>query len=119
MKIENRTLNDFRTANCKAASCEECETNRLCLLYCFFSARDEGSRTNIEVVTKVLEDNGFHVTDIREERARSTDHGHVIDDCGINPTGAILFRAVPVHPESGEGRMASPYTKQGGGNHGT
>ena len=47
-RLKHRTLEDFRAANCKAASCEECETNRLCLPYCFFSACDENKRTDIE-----------------------------------------------------------------------
>jgi len=55
--------------------------------------------TNLEAVTRVLEGHGFHVTDVREERAISTsDNGHVIDGRGIHPTGAILLRVVPIVP---------------------
>ena len=53
------------------------------------------NRSDIEAVIKALEDHGFHVTDAREERAISTDSGHVVDDRGINPTGAVLLRVVP------------------------
>jgi beta-lactam-binding protein with PASTA domain len=67
----------------------------LCLLYCFFSACDENNRTDIEVAVELLEDNGFHVSDAREERAKKTETGHVIDDNGTVDTGAILLRIVP------------------------
>jgi hypothetical protein len=49
---------------------------------------------------KALEDRGFRVTDAREERCRNTEHGHVIDDCGVRETGVLLIRAVPVFPDS-------------------
>jgi hypothetical protein len=101
--LVNKTmLDDFRALNCKAASCEGCEQRRICLLNVFFETAGGGGGdgTNIELAVKVLEDHGFHVTDAREERARPTDSGHVIDDCGIKPTGAILLRAVPVSPAS-------------------
>lgn len=94
-RTKSRTLDDFRAANCKAASCTECETNRLCMLYAFFSACDENSRTDIEVAAEVLEDHGFHVTDVREERATRTGTSYVIDDNGTVNTGAILIRIVP------------------------
>jgi hypothetical protein len=94
-RIKQRTLEDFRAANCKAASCAECETNRMCLLYTFFSACNENSRTDIEVVVDLLEDNGFHVSDAREERATRTGTSYVIDDKGTADTGAILLRVVP------------------------
>ena len=94
-RLKSRTLEDFRAANCKAASCKECETNRLCLPYCFFSACNENNRTDIEVAVELLEDNGFHVSDAREERATRTEKGHVIDDNGTVDTGAILLRIVP------------------------
>jgi hypothetical protein len=91
-------LDDFRALNCKAASCRECEQSRICQLNLFFetAAGEGGDGTNIEIAVKTLEDHGFHVTDAREERARPTDSGHVIDDRGTKPTGAILLRAVPV-----------------------
>jgi hypothetical protein len=102
--VNKAMLDNFRALNCKAASCEECEQSGICLLYAFFKDYSNEGRidygTHIETAVKTLEDHGLHVTDIREERARSTDHGHVIDDCGINPTGAILLRAVPVTPDS-------------------
>lgn len=60
--------------------------------------RDESNRTGIEIAAELLEGHGFHVTDVREERARQTDSGHVVDECGLKPTGAILIRAVPVTP---------------------
>jgi hypothetical protein len=53
------------------------------------------NRTDIELAMELLEDHGFHVTDAREERATPTDKGHVIDDSGTRPTGAILLRVVP------------------------
>ena len=59
-------------------------------------------RSGIETAVKVLENHGFHVTDAREERAISTDNGHVIDCRGIKPTGAILLRVIPPEqPENG------------------
>jgi hypothetical protein len=67
----------------------------LCLLYCFFSACDENNRTDIEIAVELMEDNGFHVSDAREERATRTEKGHVIDDHGTVDTGAILLRIVP------------------------
>jgi hypothetical protein len=94
-RVNHRTLKDFRAANCKAASCGECETSRLCLPYRFFSACDENNRTDIEVAVELLEDNGFHVSDAREERATRTEKGHVIDDNGTVDTGAILLRIIP------------------------
>jgi hypothetical protein len=97
-RVKTQTLDDFRAANCKAASCEECGNNRMCLPYCFFSAADKNNRTEIEAAIEILEDNGFHVTDAKEERAIPTDNGHMIDERGIRPTGAILLRAVPVTP---------------------
>jgi hypothetical protein len=102
-RVKTQTLDDFRAANCKAASCGECGDNRMCLLYCYFSSagknnRTDAERTEIEVAVGILEDNGFHVTDAREERATPTDKSHVIDERGIKPTGAILLRAVPVTP---------------------
>jgi predicted nucleic acid-binding Zn ribbon protein len=97
-RINTQTLDDFRAANCKAASCEECGNNRMCLPYYFFSAVAKCSRTDIEVAVGLLEGNGFHVTDAREERSTSTDKGHVIDERGVKTTGAILLRAVPVTP---------------------
>jgi hypothetical protein len=99
-RTKNRILDDFRAANCEAVSCAECGTNKICMLYAFFSACDENNRTAIEVAVELLEDHGFHITDIREERARRTDNGHVIDECGIKPTGALLIRAIPVTPAS-------------------
>ena len=93
--LKRRVVDDFRAANCKIASCEECETNRLCLLYAFFSAAGANNRTHFEDAVELLEDNGFHVTDIREERASRMDGFHVIDDSGIHTTGAILLRVVP------------------------
>ena len=56
--------------------------------------------TAIEKSIRVLEENGFHVTDAKEERAINTETGHVIDSQGLNPTGAILIRAVPETPEN-------------------
>jgi hypothetical protein len=97
--IKTRTLEDFRAANCKAASCGECETNRVCMLYAFFSACDENSRTDIEVAVELLEDNGFHVSDAREERATRSETSHVIDDNGTVNTGAILLRIIPKREE--------------------
>jgi hypothetical protein len=73
------------------------------LPYCFFSAADKSSRTDIEVAVGLLEDKGFHVTDAREERAIPTHNGHVIDECGTRTTGAILLRAVPVTPATAGG----------------
>jgi hypothetical protein len=67
-------------------------------------------RTNIEIAVELLENHGFHVSDIHEERARAADKGHVIDDCGMNPTGAILIRVIPV--------SAAPPRKRGGGKQG-
>jgi hypothetical protein len=93
--MKQRTLEDFRAANCKAASCTECETNRVCLPYTFFAACQECNRTDIEVAVKVLEDKGFHVSEAREERATRTETGYVIDDHGTVDTGAILLRVVP------------------------
>jgi hypothetical protein len=60
------------------------------------------NRSDIEAAVKVLEDHGFHVTDAREERAISTQTGHVIADSGINPTGAILLRIVAYEATDGE-----------------
>jgi hypothetical protein len=97
---KTQTLDDFRAANCKAASCEECENNRLCLPYAYFSAlnknnRTDIERTNIKVAVELLEDNGFHVSDVHEERAIRTGTGYVIDDNGMVDTGAILLRVIP------------------------
>jgi hypothetical protein len=102
-RVKTQTLDDFRAANCKAASCGECGDNRMCLLYCYFSgagknSRTDTERTEIEVAVEILEGNGFHVTDAKEERAIPTDNGYMIDERGIRSTGAILLRAVPVAP---------------------
>jgi hypothetical protein len=96
--VNKEMFDDFRAFNCKAKTCEGCEQNRICLLNAFFNnaVGEGGDGTDIELAVKILEDHGFHVTDAREERARPTDNGHAIDDCGIKPTGAILLRAVPV-----------------------
>jgi hypothetical protein len=102
-RIEQRTLEDFCAANCKAASCAECETNRMCLPYTFFSACNENSRTDIEVAVELLEDNGFHVSDAREERATRAGTSYVIDDKGTVDTGAILLRIV--HRRYDEGKQ--------------
>ena len=53
------------------------------------------TRSDIEVLIMGLEAQGYHVTDVKEERAVSTETGHVIDDRGMKPTGAILIRVVP------------------------
>jgi hypothetical protein len=92
---KSQKLENFRAANCKAKSCLECETNRICMVYLFFSARDENNKADIEVVVELLEANGFHVTDAREERATRTETSPVIDDKGIVETGAILLRVIP------------------------
>jgi hypothetical protein len=62
--------------------------------------RTENGGTNIEMAVQVLEDHGFHVTDAKEERAVNTDTGHVISAKGINPTGALLLRVIPVTPSA-------------------
>jgi hypothetical protein len=100
--INRAMLDDFRESKCKAKSCEECGKSRICLLNVFFETAvgESGDSTDIEIAVKVLEDHGFHGTDAREERATPTDKGHVIDERGIKPTGAILLRAVPVTPAS-------------------
>ena len=51
-------------------------------------------RSVIGNAVKILEDHGFRVTDAREERAVPAGNGHVIDDRGLKPTGAILLRVV-------------------------
>ena len=93
-------LDNFREFNCKAKSCEECENSRTCLLRAFFETEvDEGGDgSDIELAVKALEDSGFHVTDVREERAIRTGTSYVIDDNGTVNTGAILIRAVAVSP---------------------
>jgi hypothetical protein len=59
---------------------------------------DQGYKTALEIMVQLLEDHGFHVTDAKEERAAKTETGHVIDERGIDATGAILIRAIPVTP---------------------
>jgi len=97
--IKNRILDEFRFENCSAEDCAECDKKPWCMLYAFFSATTK-NRTNIEIAVELLENHGFHVTDANEERAVPTENGHVIDECGIKPTGAILIRAVPVTPSA-------------------
>jgi hypothetical protein len=98
--VNKAMLDDFRAANCKSATCEECEQSRICLLNVFFETAvgEGGDGTDIEIAVKALEDHGFHVTDAREERCRNTGNGYVIDDSGVRETGAILLRAIPVSP---------------------
>jgi hypothetical protein len=55
--------------------------------------------TDMETALRLLEDNGFMVTDIDMERSTATQLGHVIDKNGTIPTGAILARFVPKHEE--------------------
>jgi hypothetical protein len=100
--VNTEMLDNFRAFNCKAKTCEECQQAQACLLNAFFETAvgEGGDGTDIELAVKALEDRGFNVTDIREERARRTDNGHVIDECGIKPTGALLIRVIPVTPSA-------------------
>jgi hypothetical protein len=93
--ILNRgTLDKFREANCTAPSCFKCEKSRSCQLYTFCEACSDYNRTDIELAVELLEDHGFHVSEAREERATATEAGHIIDERGTRPTGAILLRII-------------------------
>ena len=69
-ETKSRTLDCFRAANCKAASCAVCGTNRLCMLYAFFSAYTENRRTGREAAAEAPEDRGFRAADAGEEQAK-------------------------------------------------
>jgi len=98
VSTKKRVLEEYRVGNCEAESCADCEKNDQCMLYLFFASSSYGNRTEIEIAVELLEDHGFRVTDAREERATMTEYGHVIDEHGVKPTGAILLRVVPVTP---------------------
>jgi hypothetical protein len=93
--IKKMALDMFREDNCKAVTCGDCPTKCACPLYVFYQATYGYGKTDIELAVELLEAHGFHVTDVREERATPTDKGPVIDDSGTRPTGAILLRVVP------------------------
>jgi hypothetical protein len=59
--VNKAMFDDFRTVNCKAASCEECEQGQTCLLNIFFDTAvgDGGDGTDIELAVRRLRTGAF------------------------------------------------------------